>query len=195
MSKLVLLDVDGVLCDFVAGVMRSVATCSDERADLSDWDFLGKLSPHAKRAYLADSAKPGFCYGLDPLPGAVEGVQALRDDGHDLVAVTAPLLHCPTWEGERREWLRHHFGFSARDVVFTSRKDLVHGDVLVDDKPAHITDWSLRWGKCGVLWAQPYNSDKDCQGSAFAWRTNDWQHIREYLRRIHLDPLQYVYER
>ncbi len=74
MSKIVLLDVDGVLCDFVAGVMRSVATCSDERADLSDWDFLGKLSPHAKRAYLVDSVKPGFCHNLDPLPGAVTGV-------------------------------------------------------------------------------------------------------------------------
>ena len=179
MSKIVLLDVDGVLCDFVAGVMRSVATCSDERADLSDWDFLGKLSLHAKRAYLADSAKPGFCYGLDPLSGAVEGVQALREDGHDLVAVTAPLLHCPTWEGERREWLRQYFGFTARDVVFTSRKDLVHGDVLVDDKPEHVIEWERRWLKSGVLWAQPYNRHATARRLR---RTDDWQHVREYLR-------------
>lgn len=183
MSKIVLLDVDGVLCDFVAGVMRSVATVSDECADLSDWDFLHKLSPHAKRAYLADSAKPGFCCSLDPLPGAAEGLQLLRDNGYDLVAVTSPLLHCPTWEGERREWLQHHFCFEARDVIFTSRKDLVHGDVLVDDKLAHVRDWSSRWNKPAVLWAQPYNSETDCRGGAAClWRTDDWQHVREYLR-------------
>ncbi len=182
MSKIVLLDVDGVLCDFVSGVMRSVATCSDERADLSEWDFLDKLGPHARRAYLADSAKPGFCYGLDPLPGAVEGVQQLLADGHDLVAVTAPLLHCPTWEGERRAWLWKHFGIAAREVVFTSRKDLVHGDVLVDDKPEHVKDWSARWGKCGVLWAQPYNKKHASRAGASIIRTADWQHVREYLR-------------
>ncbi len=182
MSKIVLLDVDGVLCDFVSGVMRSVATCSDERADLSDWDFLGKLSSHAKRAYLADSAKPGFCYGLEPLPGAVTGVQQLLADGHDLVAVTAPLLHCPTWEGERRAWLWKHFGIAAREVIFTSRKDLVHGDVLVDDKPEHVKDWSARWGKTGVLWAQAYNKKHASRDGTSIIRTDDWQHVREYLR-------------
>ena len=179
MSKIVLLDVDGVLCDFVAGVMRSVATVSDERIGENDWYWLDRLSPHAKRAYLADSAKPGFCYGLDPLPGAVTGVQQLLADGHDLVAVTAPLLHCPTWEGERREWLRHHFGFKARDVIFTSRKDLVHGDVLIDDKPEHVREWEERWQRPGVLWAQPYNHF----GGNKLWRTDDWSHICEYLTR------------
>lgn len=191
MSKIVLLDVDGVLCDFVSGVMRAIATCSDERADLSDWNFLDKLSPHAKRAYLTDSAKPGFCINLDPLPGAVTGVQQLLADGYDLVAVTSPLLHCPTWEGERREWLQHHFCFEARDVIFTARKDLVYGDILVDDKPDHVQQWSARWGKCGALWAQPYNSDKYCHGGASSiWRTDDWESVREHLRQLRSDRLR-----
>lgn len=96
--------------------------------------------------------------------------------------MTAPLLHCPTWESERREWLRCHFGFKARDVIFTARKDLVHGDVLIDDKPEHVKEWSLRWGKCAVLWAQPYNSARDCQDEAYTWRTDDWVYVREFLR-------------
>ncbi len=76
-------------------------------------------------------------------------------------------------------------------MIFTSRKELVHGDLLVDDKPEHVEKWSSRWGKCSVLWAQPYNSDADCRGGASSiWRTDDWESVREHLRQLRSDRLR-----
>ena len=147
MSRLiVLLDVDGVLADFLGGVRRVVAEVTDQPVPLRQTiytdDLVGEVAAH----WLRRSAEVAFCAGLEPYPGVPEAVEELRRVA-DVVAVTAPLKHCTGWEGVRRAWLAKHYGFAARDVVFTSRKDLVFGDVLVDDHFDHVEPWITRWAK------------------------------------------------
>jgi 5'(3')-deoxyribonucleotidase len=57
------------------------------------------------------------------------------------------------------------------DVVFTTRKYLVRGDVLIDDKPKHLQQW-LTHNLYGIVFDWPYNQTTDFQGSV--WRVTDW---------------------
>jgi 5'(3')-deoxyribonucleotidase len=78
------------------------------------------------------------------------------------VIVTSPLLDYEGgggrldslfWVHERLQWLKRHFGFEPHEIVFTSQKHLIRGDVLVDDHQEHVEKFPGR----GVLWAKPHN--------------------------------------
>jgi 5'(3')-deoxyribonucleotidase len=55
--------------------------------------------------------------------------------------VTSPWLTCVGWADVRREWLARRFSGLAEELVVTLRKDVVIGDVLVDDKADHVVAW------------------------------------------------------
>lgn len=152
---IILLDVDGVVCDFKGAVRRLVDEVSDEPFDNEVWDFTAKLSPHAKQHYKTHSAAANFCRGLRAYDGAVRFMERLQGLG-EVVAVTSPLRHCPTWESERRLWLAEELDFRG-DVISTGRKDLVHGDVLIEDSVDNLAKWSSRWRRRGVLVTREYN--------------------------------------
>jgi hypothetical protein len=85
---------------------------------------------------------PGIFAHLDPVPGAVDAVDALKDDYELYIASTNP------WdndEGAREKlwWVKSWFGGSGpenpfyKHVIFTHHKELLRGDYLIDDWPAH----------------------------------------------------------
>ena len=45
------------------------------------------------------------------------------------------------WIPERIEWLREHFGFGRKRIVFTEAKHVVLGDHFVDDHDRHVDAW------------------------------------------------------
>lgn len=146
MSKyIILLDVDGVLADFV-GAVRGICAELDHDLVVNTFDFTKQLQlqhPLAYQHYLERSAERGFCYGMQRYRGAVQFLKQLRKLG-DVVAVTATLKHCPTWSHERKQWLAD-LGFQQQDIIFAVRKDLVVGDFFVDDKLSNLETWNNRW--------------------------------------------------
>ena len=60
-------------------------------------------------------------------------MEELRAAGHEVLVVTAP-FDTDYWAREREVWLRRNLGFKRSEVMSVSRKERVHGDVLVDDK-------------------------------------------------------------
>lgn len=195
MKPIVLLDVDGVLADFLGGclrVLRRFGVDADAR-HVTTWrieDALG-LAAEQRHELMQAWARPGFCTRLEPYPGAVEGVHELRELAR-VYPVTAPMWSCPTWEHERREWLVEHFGFDRADVINTHAKHRVDGDVLVEDRADTLAAWRVarieeraQWAH-GVLWGRPYNERSDWAGI----RTNSWSavvRLAESLRR-HTGP-------
>lgn len=76
------------------------------------------------------------------LPGAIEGIWALSDDGWDIHLVTARLnkfrLHDQSVINTV-EWLRDE-GIPYRKISFTDDKHSILGDVIVDDQAHHLID-------------------------------------------------------
>jgi len=144
---IILLDVDGVVADFVGKVRSTVAAVGHHDLLVDRFDFTSKLqddAPDIYKHYRTESAAANWCSSIERYRGAVAFVKALRKLG-DVVAVTSPLSHCPTWAYERKEWLVERLGFKSDDIVSIKRKDLVVGDFMIDDHYGNIEAWYTRW--------------------------------------------------
>jgi 5'(3')-deoxyribonucleotidase len=156
----VLLDVDGVLGNFIEANLRTLRSLGVERChdDVTTYDLEHCLRLDDTTRALMEFrwGLPGFCASIPPYPGAQDAVDRLRTVA-DVYALTAPMFTA-TWQHERTEWLVEHFGFRRKDVISTHAKHLVRGDVFVDDKPSHVEAWQAAHpGGVGILWGRPYN--------------------------------------
>jgi len=159
-KKLVLLDCDGVLSDFVGAAIDVAHHHSAKRwkvEDLTQWSFWKDMVdpdvPDLVKRILADISTPGFCAGIQPLPGAKEAVERLREIA-DIRVVTSP-WNSPTWAHERFEWLTQHFDFPRSQVIQCEDKSEVDGDFLVDDDPKKLSTWASRRMVRGSLPVDP----------------------------------------
>jgi 5'(3')-deoxyribonucleotidase len=139
-SGVTLVDVDGVLADFVGHVIRTSGVDMTHE-DAVEWDLFGLMGEQgieAKRA-LKDL---DWWLGIDPMPGAQAAIERMRSrPGSRVVIVTSPWVSCKGWGWARYRWLDRHFGIRSRDVVITKAKDLVEGDRFIDDHPETVAKW------------------------------------------------------
>jgi 5'(3')-deoxyribonucleotidase len=190
----VLLDVDGVILDFLEWyrTQASIAVGRPVRAvDPSKWD-LGEyfgLSRHEvekvnQRVY---TEVPNNL----PLvtPDVVSHIKDLRSMA-DVVFPTTSYVNNPSWEFGRRQQFRALFGKEAvKDLIFVDRKEVVVGDILVDDKPSNVFNWinnNERENSVGVLFGHySYNSGLTLPASVI--QTNRWEVVKELTKQMILD--------
>lgn len=165
----ILFDCDGIFTDFVGGVLSQIevltGTCLTPE-DFPVWDVFDHVKvlfpeqPDLKKQLIAHIEEPGFCANLAPYPGAEEALARLLKLQHekkiDLFIVTSPWLGSPTWGYERANWL-HHRGVPKRHVINASAKEIISGDLFIDDKAEHVDDWSEANHGTAFLWDTPHN--------------------------------------
>lgn len=108
--------------------------------DIKGWNIQFWVKPDVDiYSYLA---LPKFYRDMQPVEGAVEGVNGLLDDGHDVVIATAVPHSAPDGFGDKLRWLEEWIPrFPRKSFVAVSRKELVQGDVLLDDGTHNLVDW------------------------------------------------------
>jgi 5'(3')-deoxyribonucleotidase len=163
-SKIILLDVDGVLADFTSAVLQwgNAITGLDKRlADVTFYGQLFELYPEEFRHKIEQIvSSEGFCSKLEVYKGAKDGVAKLRELGR-VYAVTSP-WHSKTWCFERAWWLKAHFGMKDWDVIHAREKHLVRGDMLVEDHPVKLAMWQgVNQEGLALLVDMPYNQGTD----------------------------------
>lgn len=177
----VLLDVDGVLCDFLNPalyVMNRLLGTNLALQDMKSWHLFDAWDIEVPKKVIDECydiwKSPGWCRSLPVYPEAVEGVKKLQEIA-DVFIVTSP-MNGPTWTHERERWLRHHFGESMnrKCIIHTDAKYVCSGDILVDDKADHC----IAWKQChpmgqAILWNQVTNRTVEYHGI----RTDDWLEI------------------
>ena len=82
---------------------------------------------------------------LEVMPGAEEALRKLNQDFDIFIASTPPWDRPDMW-GAKREWIAKHFPYLKRKLILTHRKDLLIGDILIDDsrwrgQPDFQGDW------------------------------------------------------
>lgn len=179
-KRRVLLDVDGVLGDFLGHsfpVLEKLTGRKWAYADFQTWDIFDTVSREYERAFFDEINQPGWCQSIPVFSGSQDGVRRLMEIS-DLYVVTSPMNHVPTWMYEREQWLLKHFGIPHKRVVHTSAKYLCLGDVLIDDRPANIEAWEKEHlGGRGFLWHQTYN-----RASTVGKRVLSWDQTIEALQ-------------
>ncbi len=139
---LIAFDADGPLFDFMGELCTWLKFAglpySPSRA--LHWELAAWVLPQDMHVVRNIMGTAGFCSSLPWMPGAKQLVQALRDDGHDVICVTSP-HRSRHWAYERTERLLEIF--DANDILLVKgpRKALVRADVLVEDHPGNAAKW------------------------------------------------------
>jgi len=104
---------------------------------------------------------------LEVIEGAIKSVAKLNADHEIFIASTPPWTRPEVW-GHKREWLEEHFPYLKRKLILTHRKDLLIGDVLIDDsKYRGQPDFKGNW-----FW---FNKD---------WNNRNWNACLEYIKNL-----------
>lgn len=153
------LDIDGVVCDFANPANEYIANLHGVAPIPVDrWDWYkgyGVRSEEAWQTFWQDverSSKQSFFESLEPEPYALEGIDRLENQGHDVCFITAR----PLWAKEAtEEWFKNHW-FGHLDIHFEKVKHVVDRDLYVDDAVHQVTALQAE-GKRAVLMLQPHN--------------------------------------
>lgn len=158
MTKLILIDQDGVLADFE----KSVNVIWQNRhgtplpiTNRTHFYLHDELPEH--KAELNDIyAQKGFFENLEPIDGAITALHTLLNHGLDVRICTAPIRayrHCVS---EKFAWVERHLGNHwTKRLILTKDKTWVRGDVLIDDRPVITGSLTPMWRH--FLYDQPYN--------------------------------------
>ena len=119
------------------------------------------------------SKRPDLVVNYRTLPvmeGATKAVAKLNADHEIFIASTPPWTRPEVW-GHKREWLEEHFPYLKRKLILTHRKDLLIGDVLIDDTRFRgQPDFQGNW-----FW---FNKD---------WSNRNWNACLEYIKTLEKD--------
>ena len=111
---------------------------------------------------------------ITPIPGSVEVLQKLYDEGHQLYMVTASSYHTCKTKVER---LLELFPFlDWEHIIFACNKQMVRGDVLIDDAPHNLVGGEY----AKILFDRPHNRSFD-HVAHDALRVNTWEEIDQVI--------------
>lgn len=179
-SNIVLVDMDGTICNFTKELLMRAHTrlgtpllheesCThfhtEHEFDACFRDSVAKLSD-----------EPDFFASLEPIDGAVTALHEMEASGVRVFICTAPkkFYHNPHCTGEKHRWVMKHLGRKwTEKVVLTRDKTLVHGDVLIDDKPDVDGVIAPSWKH--VYFDRPYNRENMIRPRITSWK--DWKEV------------------
>ena len=109
MKKVIYVDMDGVLCEYV-GRCNELGIDPDEAKHVS-----------------------GFFRSLKPIKGAIEAYRKLNAK-HDVYILSAASWTNPAACAEKIEWVNEYLPEAYKRVIFSHNKNLCQGDFLIDDR-------------------------------------------------------------
>ena len=160
MGKIIIMDVDGVVCDFVGGLMDY-----NPSRKLAGVDSITEYRIEFSKAEIAACADYKFWRNLPTYPDA--DPKAFEGAGHTLVWCTKPWDSCIGWAHARTSWLRKNF--QAEEIICTAAKHRVKGDVLIEDSYENLVRWKEHFPEGrALLYMRPWNKSIDYT-DRFTW--------------------------
>ena len=131
----ILVDMDDTIEQLLAALVRKANErfCRSVTVDeITDWTIVCAYPGLEKQQILELMYEPGFWDTVEPVPGAADALKYLMDEGHQVYIVTATEFENVPAKMERV--LFRYFPFLSRDqVIITGNKQMIRGDVLIDD--------------------------------------------------------------
>lgn len=185
MRKLtVLIDMDDTmenLCEVWVNQLSALFNLNVTIDDIHEWD-LTKVFPTLNTQEIFWPLRTKALWSqVKPLPGAVKTIEMLKRDGHRVVVVSA--AGAEQTPVKLNNCLFKYFPFSMDDVIICSQKDLIYGDVLIDDGPHNLQ----RFRGLRVLFPAAHNRGFNAK-TIGATRVKDWDSVYAYITRVAKTP-------
>ena len=174
----ILLDMDGVVADFVGSWLKQYNHYTGENIKPSDITGI-KTAKFVKDPQTLFRIKdgPGFIRNLAPIKDAVDTIHQLHNDGNEIIFVSNG-TRAPSSGHEKRDWLHYYFHrlwkIPPLMLTYAAYKKYVRGDVLLEDTPKNLE--GLEEDTKPLLFHQPYNQDE----TRFD-RIYDWSHFYQWV--------------
>jgi 5'(3')-deoxyribonucleotidase len=159
----ILVDMDGIVTNFLDAWIDALNAKFNRGltiADVTDWDISksDKLKGIPSGKVYRYIHQPMFFYDLKPLPGAIDSLKALVGFGHTVKFLSIPTN--PLCAYEKLLWVDKYMPFIGhRSTILCADKELVAGDVFIDDKSANCLDYQNAHPKARVYSiGYPYNA-------------------------------------
>ncbi len=136
--------------------------------EITDWNVAAPYSGISRGEIYGVTYEPGFWAGVKPMPGAADALKHFIDAGHQVYIVTATEIEHV--EEKMKQLLFRYFPFlSWEQVIITGRKQMIRGDVLIDDGIHNLEGGSYR----KILFTAPHNRHYDAEANGMV-RVNTW---------------------
>lgn len=176
------IDQDQVICQWVERILQwynEDKGTSFTRDDITTWNMKMNLGPHSEDFLRSCMRYPELYRDLDPVEGALYGMKRLHDLKHEVIIATAvPRCAGIAYHG-KLEWIRRNMPwFDLNNFIAIQRKELLSGDLILDDGPHNIEAWNKQ-GRTTVVFDAPWN--RDCQST---YRIKHWNEFINLIQSL-----------
>ncbi len=170
----ILLDMDETICDFLTPLLKKYNEKYDtnlQHKDITEYN-LDKYEGMTDIFY-----EYGFFIELLPYPNSKMIIKRLINEGHKIFIVTNAMSNWKIING-KLNWIARYLKFVNKDnIIFTSNKSIIMGDVLFDDAPHYINSFTgIR-----VINDRPYNQNAN---EHFRIYDNNWEQFYQTIKFI-----------
>ena len=146
--------------------------------EVTDWSIVCAFPGVSKREILDFMREPDFWDDVKPVPGAAEALKHFMDEGHEVYVVTATEFE-HVYEKMKKVLFRYFPFITPRQVIITGRKQMIRGDVLIDDGIHNLEGGEYR----KILFTRPYNREYDAEANGMI-RVHNWDEIVRIIDRM-----------
>lgn len=181
-------DVDGVLAEQVVPILDRIRVkygVTMRKEEIRSWNEPIPAANSNIEVEIEEALRnPAFILAMPVIEGAMDGLAALRAQGHEVVVVTNRVKDV---DGTTQEWLVRQRACYHRYVNVSSQgKAAVTADLLVDDRPENVVEF-VRSKRRAILFVQPWNEDFAstwAHGRGPIYPARGWQEVVNRVREL-----------
>ena len=182
MKKLtILVDMDDTIEQLLQAWVRGANETYNRNVaydDITSWDVSAAYPGLTWEQIYAIPMQPGFWKTVEPMEGAAEALQRMIAAGHEVFIVTATPYE--VMFEKMSEVLFRYFPFLTWDqVIVTSRKQLIRGDVLIDDGIHNLEGGQYR----KILMTAHHNLYYDAEANGMV-RVRTWEEVEQVIAQM-----------
>lgn len=184
-------DADGVTCNLHDPWLRRYNEDYGDTMQLhqwTSWNIHELVKPECGKKIYDYLHSPGLYGEVQPIAGALEAIQQLREWGHEIVFTSACSYGMTD---QKADWfVRHGFvkdnrPFLPPEFIPVMDKLKIDADLLIDDRAETVRDWVQKKQRHAIMFEYPWNSWLvDAVPSVFwtrARRVTNWRGVLRYV--------------
>lgn len=186
-----LLDSDGCVADCMSHWVRTYNDRYNDNLSVEEfaetWDgIVDAVKPECGEKVYDLIKEKGFFEALEPIEGAIEGVDWVLDKGINVLVVTAFSAN-PNIAYGKVAWYQKYFPdlVEQERLILCHNKERVIGDMLVDDAEKNLKKWHRAMTNIGkdvhpICFAAPHNGAAGAEPYIRA-RVENWCELKGYI--------------